>query len=90
MPSKAAVVPLTKFLAASLAPDVAVNCVCPGLMLGTILGGEGGDYADRWREASALKVTTALDDVAAQVVLLCKSETVTGQSIVVDGGVHFH
>ena len=31
-PSKAAVVPLTRFLAAALAPDVSVNCVAPGLI----------------------------------------------------------
>ena len=28
-------------------------------------------------------------DVAGQVVYLCKTSTVTGQSIVVDGGINF-
>jgi 3-oxoacyl-[acyl-carrier protein] reductase len=90
-PSKAAVVPLTRFLASALAPEVAVNCVCPGLMVETGLGSGGPKHlVDGWRKRAALNVTTSVDDVAGQVVYLCKTSTVTGQSIVVDGGVHFH
>ena len=95
-PSKAAVVPLTRFLAAALAPDVTVNCVAPGLMVETALGGggpkPGADNAgyDIWRDRAALKSFTEIDDVASQVVYLCKSRTITGQSIGVDAGVHFH
>ena len=90
-PSKAAVVPLTRFLAAALAPDVSVNCVAPGLMVETGLGSGGPEeLAQGWRNRAALGVTTSVDDVANQVVTLCKSSTITGQSIVIDGGIHFH
>jgi len=95
-PSKAAVLPLTRFLAAALAPDVTVNCVAPGLMVGTGLGGSGptpgGENTayDTWRERAALKTFTEIDDVAAQVVHFCKSSTITGQSIGIDAGIHFH
>ena len=90
-PSKAAIVPLTRFLAASLAPDVTVNCVSPGLMVETGLGSGGSDeLVQGWRNRAALGVTTSIDDVAGQVVYLCKTSTITGQSVVVDGGVHFH
>jgi len=90
-PSKAAIVPLTRFLAAALAPDVSVNCVCPGLMVETGLGSGGPEHlVEGWRNRAALNVTTSVDDVAGQVVFLCKSSAITGQSIVVDGGVHFH
>jgi 3-oxoacyl-[acyl-carrier protein] reductase len=90
-PSKAAVVPLTRFLAAALAPDVSVNCVSPGLMIETGLGSGGSDqFVEGWRNRAVLNVTTSVDDVAGQVVYLCKTSTVTGQSIVVDGGIHFH
>ena len=84
-PSKAAVIPLTRFLAASLAPDVTVNCVAPGLM------GSGGtqELYDVWRNRSPLNCCTSIDDVASQVVYLCKASTITGQSIGVDAGVHF-
>lgn len=89
-PSKAAVIPLTRFLAASLAPDVTVNCVSPGLMIETGLGSGGPEeLVQGWRNRAALGVTTSIDDVAGQVVYLCKTSSITGQSIVVDGGVHF-
>lgn len=68
-PSKAAVVPLTRFLAASLAPDVTVNCVAPGLMEDTALGSGGPQHLyDGWRNRAALGVTTSIEDVAGQVV----------------------
>ena len=90
-PSKAAVIPLTRFLAASLAPDVTVNCVSPGLMVDTGLGSGGPEeLVQGWCKRAVLGVTTSVDDVAGQVVYLCKTSTVTGQSIVVDGGVHFN
>lgn len=90
-PSKAAVVPLTRFLAASLAPDVTVNCVSPGLMVETGLGSGGPDHlVEGWRNRACLNTTTSVEDVALQVVYLCKASTITGQSIVVDGGIHFH
>ncbi len=90
-PSKAAIVPLTRFLASALAPDVAVNCVCPGLMVETGLGSGGPEHlVDGWRKRAALNVTTSVDDVAGQVVYLCKTSAISGQSIVVDGGIHFH
>ncbi|MEM0978315.1 MAG: SDR family NAD(P)-dependent oxidoreductase [Pseudomonadota bacterium] len=88
-PSKAMMVPLTHFLAASLAPDVCVNCVNPGLMVGTGLGGPGGDYEAVWKEPALLNRTTSILDVAQQVVTLCQSEGITGQSIAVDGGINF-
>jgi 3-oxoacyl-[acyl-carrier protein] reductase len=89
-PSKAAVVPLTRFLASSLAPDVTVNAVLPGLMLGTGLGGDGqGAYADVWRDRALCNETTSLDDVANQVIAFCESSTITGQSLVIDGGINF-
>jgi len=90
-PSKAAVVPLTRFLAAALAPDVTVNCVSPGLMVNTGLGGGGPEHlVEGWRKRAILNVTTSIDDVAGQIVSLCKSSTTTGQSIIIDGGIHFN
>lgn len=90
-PSKAAVVPLTRFLAASLAPDVTVNCVSPGLMVETGLGSGGPEHlVEGWRNRAVLNVTTSIDDVAGQVVTLCKNSTISGQSIVIDGGIHFN
>lgn len=90
-PSKAAVVPLTRFLSAALAPEVTVNCVSPGLMEGTQMsGGAPDEYVSMWRDRSLLGTTTSLNDVAQQVLLFCKSPTITGQTVVIDGGIHLN
>lgn len=87
--TKAAIAPLTRFLAVRLSPDVLVNCVAPGLMLGTGLTKNASEgFADTWRAAALTGHTTAIDDVARQVVTLCATDTMTGQVIVVDGGIH--
>lgn len=89
--SKAGAVPLTRYLAATLAPDILVNCVAPGLMEGTGLTRNASDgYVEDWRTRAVLKRTTALDDVAGQVVQFCRADSVTGQTLVIDGGIAFH
>ncbi|WP_170328651.1 SDR family NAD(P)-dependent oxidoreductase [Ruegeria arenilitoris] len=88
-PSKAAVVPLTRFLAAALAPEVTVNCISPGLMEGTQMStGAPDEFVALWRDRSILGATTSIDDVAQQVFTFCKSPSVTGQTVVIDGGIH--
>jgi enoyl-[acyl-carrier-protein] reductase (NADH) len=60
-------------------------------MVDTGLGSGGPEeLVEGWRNRAALNVTTSIDDVAGQVVYLCNTSTVTGQSIVVDGGINFH
>jgi len=89
--SKAGVIQLTRCLAVALAPEVRVNCVAPGLMEGTELTRNIPQaFADSFRNISALQTTTALDDVARQVATFCAATSVTGQTAVIDGGVHFH
>jgi 3-oxoacyl-[acyl-carrier protein] reductase len=76
--SKSCVVPLTRYLAAALAPEVLVNCVAPGLMENTLMsGGASEEYVQKWRDMSVLGQ-------------FCKSDTITGQTLVIDGGIHFH
>jgi len=89
-PSKASVSPLTRFLAAALAPDVTVNCVAPGLIEDTGLSsGMSEEAVNNWKHQAVLRSTTSMEDVAEQVVAFCKCETITGQVLVVDGGIHF-
>ena len=52
-------------------------------------GGAPADYVGAWKERAVLRKTTSMDDVATQIVALCRQETVTGQVVVVDGGIHF-
>jgi len=90
-PSKASVSPLTRFLAAALAPDVTVNCVAPGLIEDTgLTTGMSKEAVNNWKHQSVLGSTTSMGEVADQVVAFCKSERITGQTLVVDGGIHFH
>jgi len=89
-PSKAALAPLTRYLAATLSPEIAVNCVAPGLMENTGLSaGASQDFVASWRDAAALRKTTSPADVAAHVRTFCRSGSATGQVLVVDGGLNF-
>jgi 3-oxoacyl-[acyl-carrier protein] reductase len=89
--AKAALVHLTRCLAVAMAPEVTVNCVAPGLMAGTGMASrvspEGFEAA---RQRTALKCTTSIQDVAEQVLAFCRADSVTGQTLVLDGGHVFH
>jgi 3-oxoacyl-[acyl-carrier protein] reductase len=89
--SKAGLIHLTRCLAVALAPSITVNCIAPGLMEGTRMFARvpPGRVA-AVREQSALKRTTTLDDVARQVLAFCQSDSVTGQTQVIDAGLVFH
>ena len=85
--SKAAFNHQTRLLAKVLGPDVRVNAVAPGLVdtPWTV-----GDYWDEMRtlvDAMApLRRSATPDDVAEAVLFLVRSSYVTGQVVVVDGG----
>ncbi|MEH6524495.1 MAG: SDR family oxidoreductase [Sneathiella sp.] len=90
-PSKGAIVPLTRYLTAALAPEVAVNCVAPGLMEDTQMSSSAPmSFVESWQNQAILGEITSLNDVASHVVAFCKSGTVAGQVLVVDGGIHFN
>ena len=89
--SKAGVIQMTRCLAVALAPNVTVNCVAPRLMEGTVMTqGLTPEFRDAFASQAVLGTTTSLQDVASQVVQFCQSETITGQTTVIDGGVYFH
>ncbi len=89
--SKAALAHLTRCLAVALAPEVLVNCVAPGLMQGTQMT-ERMLPAQREKAAqeSVLHRSVDKDDVAHQVVTLARSDSTTGQNVIVDAGRFFH
>jgi 3-oxoacyl-[acyl-carrier protein] reductase len=88
--SKAAETMLTKCLAMALAPEISVNAVAPGLM-DTRWGRLWGDEAfARSEKAAPLGHIATLEDITAAVLLLVKNDSMTGQSIVVDGGWYMH
>lgn len=88
--SKAGLIHLTHCLAVALAPSITVNCVAPGMMEGTRMSSRVRPEAlAALKEKAALKRTTDINDVARQVVLFCQAESVTGQTLVIDGGIVF-
>jgi 3-oxoacyl-[acyl-carrier protein] reductase len=85
--SKAALIHLTHCLAAALAPDVTVNCVAPGLVEGTRMADRVPEAMKQMARAqSVLGRTGSAGDIAQIVVGYCRMESVTGQTVVADGG----
>ncbi len=85
--SKAALIHLTHCLAVALSPDVTVNCVAPGFVEGTRMAERVPEAMKQMvRTQSVLERTGSADDVAQMVVTYCRADSVTGQTIVVDGG----
>ena len=81
----------TRCLAVALAPDVTVNCVAPGLMEGTRMSRRvPAEAVEAIKQRAVLKRTTRIQDVAEQVVSFCRADSVTGQVLVIDAGIHFH
>jgi 3-oxoacyl-[acyl-carrier protein] reductase len=89
--SKAGIVQLTRALARSLAPDVRVNSVSPGLVSTRWFRSRFGDDEALAQEEAFAKTTplqriASPDDVAHAVVSLLENDLITGQDLVVDGG----
>lgn len=85
--SKAGLNHLTRCLAVAMAPDVSVNCIAPGLVEGTRMAGNLPERtAEGARRQAVLGRVGQLEDIAAQVVTFCTATSVTGQTVVIDGG----
>lgn len=90
--SKGAVRTLTYSLADALAPDVRVNAIHPGLIETTMTTEDtpmiGTDDEDEFREKIALDRVGQPDDIGRAAVFLASDLAgyVTGESLVVDGG----
>ena len=89
--SKAALIHLTRCLAVALAPDITVNCVAPGLIEGTRMAERiPKPVVESARALAVLRRAAGVEDIAEQAVTFCRADSVTGQTLVIDGGIHFH
>ncbi|MBI2771080.1 MAG: SDR family oxidoreductase [Burkholderiales bacterium] len=92
--SKGAVNSMTLHLARALAPDVRVNAVCPGLITSRWfvqgIGQEAYEKARAGYEKNVpLQRASSPEDVAEAIVwLIDGARTVTGELILLDGGMH--
>ncbi len=89
--SKAGLNHLTKCMALALAPQVLVNCVAPGLLEGTrATANLRQEQITNSAVLSLLKKPADKEDCAEMVVTMCRTETMTGQTVVIDSGRVFH
>lgn len=89
--SKAALIQLTRNMAVLLAPEVTVNAVAPGFMEGTGMTGHlKPEQLEQARMSAALKRSVDKDDVAEQILTLIRSDSITGQTVVIDAGRIYH
>ncbi|MDB5576272.1 MAG: fabG 4 [Bradyrhizobium sp.] len=86
--AKAGLNHLTRGLAVALAPDVAVNCVAPGLVENTRMANRvSPERREKGRQQAILGRVGTVGDVASQVLAFINSSSITGQTVAVDGGV---
>lgn len=83
--SKAAVTMLTKVMAKALAPEVAVNCVAPGMI---DLGEKSAAaFMKKMAAKTPMRRNGSAEDVAAALLFFATApHFITGQVLVVDGG----
>ena len=85
--SKAGLIHLTRCLAVALAPDVTVNCIAPGLIEGTRMAQRiPEEVVQQSRQQVVLGRVASLQDITEQVITFCRAESITGQVLVIDGG----
>jgi 3-oxoacyl-[acyl-carrier protein] reductase len=89
--SKAGLIHLTRCMAVALAPETLVNCVAPGLLDGTrATANLRPEQVERAAGGALLKMPADKDDCADMVVTMCRTGTMTGQTVVIDAGRVFH
>jgi NAD(P)-dependent dehydrogenase (short-subunit alcohol dehydrogenase family) len=89
--SKAGLIHLTRCMAVALAPETLVNCVAPGLLDGTrATANLRAEQIEKSASSSLLKKPADKDDCADMVVTMCRTDTMTGQTVVIDAGRIFH
>jgi NAD(P)-dependent dehydrogenase (short-subunit alcohol dehydrogenase family) len=85
--TKAALNHMTRLLALSLAPDIRVNAVAPGLV-DTPLTATWTQAQQLWKERAPMRRAASPEDIAQVVAFLVASDYVTGEILLSDGGLN--
>ncbi len=85
--TKAALNHMTRLLSLSLAPDIRVNAVAPGLV-DTPLTADWTAAQELWRERSPMRRAARPEDIAQAVMMLIASDYLTGEILLSDGGLN--
>ena len=89
--SKAALTHLTRCMAVALAPEVLVNCVAPGFLEGTRMSSNlSPPYVEKAKKAALIGKAAEKEDVIEQILTFLRTESTTGQTVIIDGGRVFH
>jgi 3-oxoacyl-[acyl-carrier protein] reductase len=84
--SKAAMISMTKSLARALAPEIRVNAVAPGFVRTRFANWPASAF-DEGEATTPLATLARTEDIAAAVLFLgAECPAITGETIVVDGG----
>jgi len=71
----------------AMSPNVAVNCIAPGLVENTRMAQRLPDnVAEGARQTAVLGRVGQPEDIANHVLTFVQSTSITGQTIVIDGG----
>lgn len=84
---KAALNHVTKLLAAALGPDVRVNAVAPGLV-DTPMTASWTAAQELWKTTSPMRRAAQPSDVADLIATLVGNDYITGEVILLDGGLN--
>lgn len=87
--AKAGSINLTKAFAKELAPSINVNCVAPGWVNTNWHCSKGEDFFKMVKRETPLKRIGKVEDIVRSVSFLAskQAEYITGQTLVVDGGI---
>jgi len=85
--AKAGVVTMTRSLARALAPDIRVNAVCPGLVH-TRFANWPPEAFERGKQVTPIGRLVTVEEVAQAVLFLADATGLTGEAIIVDGGLY--
>ena len=85
--SKAALIHVTRLLAKTLGPDIRVNAIAPGLV-DTPLTEDWVAIREQWMRDAPMRRSARPNDIADVAMMLTESTYVTGEVILVDGGMN--
>jgi len=85
--TKAALNHVTKLLAVSLAPQIRVNAIAPGLV-DTPLTADWSAAQELWRTRAPMRRAAQPQDIAQLVAMLLQSDYLTGEVLLADGGLN--
>lgn len=84
--AKAAVINFTKTLAKELAPAIQVNAVAPGFVITPNYDNIPQEVKNKFIENTLIKRWIQPEEIADAFIYLAKSDAITGEILVVDGG----